>query len=213
MSLLYSPRLSAFHWLDHGFATRAADGWTQASDRAASRVFAHQTHSAIVVRAHRAGDQGEADAIISNSPGLLLEVRTADCVSILLADPVRRAVAAIHAGWKGTAANITRAAIERMRDEFGTDARDVSAAIGPSIGVCCFEVGPEVAEQFGREGRTYIDLRAVVRGQLVDAGVAGTNIDDLAACTKCDGERFHSFRRDRERAGRMASAIGVREGC
>ena len=93
----------------------------------------------------------QADALITRVPGLLLGVQTADCVPILLADTRRRAVAAIHAGWRGTLARIAVKALGRMRMEFGTRPADVVAAIGPAIGRCCYEVGPEVAQAFATQ--------------------------------------------------------------
>jgi YfiH family protein len=93
-------------------------------------------------------DAPKADALITNEPGLLLVVQVADCVPILLADTKRRAIAAIHSGWRGTLQRIAEKALGRMQMEFGTQPRDVIAALGPGIGQCCFEVGPEVAAEF-----------------------------------------------------------------
>jgi YfiH family protein len=98
-----------------------------------------------------AEDAPRADALAARAPGLLLGVQTADCVPILLADTRRRAVAAIHAGWRGTLARIAVKALGRMRMEFGTQPKDVVAAIGPSIGRCCYEVGAEVAQAFAMQ--------------------------------------------------------------
>jgi YfiH family protein len=93
----------------------------------------------------------QADALVTRAPGLLLGVQTADCVPILLADTRQRAVAAIHAGWRGTLARIAVKALGRMRMEFGTRPADVVAALGPAIGRCCYEVGPEVAQAFAMQ--------------------------------------------------------------
>jgi hypothetical protein len=90
----------------------------------------------------------QGDALLTSQPGLLLAVQTADCVPILLADPARRAVAAVHAGWRGTLARVVAKTVGRMRLEFGTRPADIVAAIGPAIGRCCYEVGPEVAQAF-----------------------------------------------------------------
>ena len=94
------------------------------------------------------GDALKGDALITNQPGLLLVVQTADCVPILLADKKRRAIAAIHAGWRGALQRIAEKAIGRMQMEFGTSPQDVIAALGPGIGQSCFEVGPEVVAEF-----------------------------------------------------------------
>ena len=94
------------------------------------------------------GEPCKGDASITNRPGLLLAIQTADCVPILLVDPKKRAIAAIHAGWRGTLARIAAKTIGKMQMHFGTNPRDLLAAIGPSIGPCCYEVGTEVATQF-----------------------------------------------------------------
>ena len=153
---------------------------------------------------------GEADALVTNRPGLALAVRTADCYPILLADSRNRAVAAVHAGWRGTSTHILHRALEKMNAEFGTSPADVHAAIGPGIGVCCYEVGEEVAHRFGLPPiRTHLDLARENRNQLEAAGVAPQNIEALGVCTFCDAERFFSYRRDKEQAGRMTSFIRI----
>jgi len=97
------------------------------------------------------GDPPAADAVATRRPGLLLSVQTADCVPILFADTARRAVAAVHAGWRGTLARVAAKTLGRMRLEFGTRPQDVVAALGPAIGRCCYEVGPEVAQAFAAQ--------------------------------------------------------------
>src|SRR5207245_10260402 len=91
---------------------------------------------------------GDGDALISNMPGLLVAVKTAECVPILIVDPLNRAVAVVHAGWRGTAKKIAGRAVAEMQSKFSTRAEDLHVAIGPAIGKCCYEVGPEVAAQF-----------------------------------------------------------------
>jgi YfiH family protein len=132
-------------------------------------------------------------------------------VPILLADPVRRAIAAVHAGWRGTAAYILQAAIRAMVCEFETRPEDLHAAIGPSIGGCCYEVGAEVAREFGviAPGRVHLDLQAMNAKQLAAAGVLPVNIAVAGKCTKCQAG-YHSYRRDGEAAGRMISWIRIR---
>jgi hypothetical protein len=187
-------------WLEHGFGERGDGHWTHGPRRA----WANQVHSATVLEVHAPGEAGEGDALVTTAPELLLEIRTADCLPVLLLDRANRRVAAVHAGWRGVVAKIVPAALERM----GGDAARIEAAIGPGIGKCCFEVGPEVAERFGLSGRTRVDLAATVRGQLSVAGVRV--VHDVALCTKCDASRFHSFRRDGASAGRLFSGIGLR---
>jgi len=115
----------------------------------ASLVRLRQCHGDVIHRVDVAPAQTlQGDALITRTPGLLLAVQTADCVPILLADPRQRAVAAVHAGWRGTLARIAEKALGRMKMEFDTRAEDVVAAVGPAIGRCCYEVGPEVAQAF-----------------------------------------------------------------
>lgn len=196
----------ALPWLVHGFGTRGADIPSK-FDRLATLK---QIHSADCVAAEgRSGVLGQGDALLEQTQGSVVAVKTADCIPLLLLDEDHRAVAAVHAGWRGTAARIARRAVEAMQTRFGTAPDRLYAALGPGIGACCFEVGPEVAEQFGREGRVHIDLEEENRKQLLEAGVTPRRIYASNLCTMCEAEEFHSFRRDRERAGRMFSFIGL----
>jgi YfiH family protein len=164
----------------------------------------------VVLLADRPGLLGEGDALIANHPGLAISVRTADCYPILLADSRNRTIAAIHAGWRGTAAQIVLKTLEKMRSEFGTLPNHISAAIGPGIGVCCYEVDEDVSREFGFAIRTHLDLMSENRKQLESAGVPAQNIEALGVCTFCDAERFFSYRREKEKAGRMTSFIMLR---
>ena len=146
---------------------------------------------------------------MTRQSGLAIAVRTADCYPILLADSRNRVVGAVHAGWRGTRTHIVEKAIEKMNAEFGTSATDLYAAIGPGIGVCCYEVGEEVARQFGFSSRTHLDLVSENRKQLEASGVEPRNIEALGVCTYCDAERFFSYRREKEKAGRMTSYIRI----
>jgi len=201
--VLYSSLLTGLKWLDHGFGTRA-DSVPQES-----MASLKQIHSGIVLLGEQIGCAGEGDALVTALAGVPVSIRTADCYPILLADNRNRAVAAVHAGWRGTAARIVIRTLEEMHRLYGTAAADVYATIGPGIGECCYEVGADVARQFGLEaGR--IDLAAINRRQLLDAGVAEHSIDVLGGCTKCDAHLFHSYRRDQLAAGRMVSYIAQR---
>jgi len=198
--------LDALDWLVHGFGTRHADILALFGNLASLK----QIHSAECVAAlGRAGELGRGDALLENTPGSVVAVKTADCMPILLADERRRAVAAVHAGWRGTAAGIAARAVEAMHARFGTQAGDLHAAIGPGIGKCCYEVGPEVAAQFGERGRAHIDLAAVNRAQLAGAGVPPEKIYMADLCTMCQAGEFHSFRRDKDAAGRLYSFVGI----
>ncbi len=146
--------LDSFDWLLHGFGTRHSQAW---GDNAATL---HQIHSAIVVdAAGRSGSLGDGDALIENTPGCSVAVKSADCVPILLVDERHRAVAAVHAGWRGTLQKIVQKAVAVMVARFASDIADLHAAIGPAIGACCYEVGAEVASQFGvTEPKPHLDL-------------------------------------------------------
>lgn len=141
----------------------------------------------------------------------MVGVKTADCAPILLVDAKCRKVAAVHAGWRGAVTGVAPKTLEAMVARWGTGPEEIHAAIGPCIGPCCFEVGPEVAIQFGEPAaRVRIDLAGFIRRQLLDAGVPETQIYLAGLCTYCRADLFHSFRRDREKAGRLLSVIGVK---
>ena len=197
--------LDSLEWLLHGFGTRHADIPALFSQLATVK----QVHSAACVAAEgRSGVLGQADALLEDRPGAVVAVKTADCIPLLLADERNRAVAAVHAGWRGTAAHIVQRAVEAMGARFGTTPADLHAAIGPGIGECCYEVGPEVAAQFGLQGRAHVDLAGQNRQQLANTGIPIERVYVSGLCTMC-GAEFHSFRRDKESAGRMYSFIGV----
>jgi len=203
------PSFLPLNFIDYDFGTRHSTPPT-------GIVTVHQVHSARVVSNRGVSPPAEnaridADAIIENTPGIAIGIRTADCVPVLLADPVRRAVAAIHAGWRGTAACIVQAAIRSMAADFGARPEDIHAAIGPAIGSCCYQVGPEVAREFGviAPGSVHLDLASINARQLEGAGVLKQNISTVPHCTMCNPDDYHSFRRDRQAAGRMLSWIRI----
>jgi polyphenol oxidase len=210
-----AERLEQFPWLQHGFGTRLSVGWPDSAGLATAK----QIHSDQVLVATQAGQLGAGDAIISRQPGVTVAIRTADCLPILIVDPRTRAVAAIHAGWRGVVAEITPKAVEAMGLEFGSQPKDLEIAIGPGIGACCFEVGPEVAAQFrvffpernDLGARSKVDLVETVLRQLGRNGITRGQIDTSDLCSYCQPKLFESFRRDRERAGRMVAAAGIQE--
>jgi polyphenol oxidase len=207
--VLESDLLKQLPWLRHGFGTRLSAHWP------GEYTQLKQIHSDIVFLVDRAsGCLGEGDALVTATKAQIIGVRTADCVPILFADADKRVVAAAHAGWRGTVAQIASRTVERMQQEFGSDPRSVYAAVGPSIGPCCFKVGSEVARQFApyfpdAARATHIDLKETNARQLLELGLHPGHIDVSSSCTMCEAERFHSFRRDKQMAGRMISAIGI----
>jgi polyphenol oxidase len=200
--MLHAPHLKELGSIEHGFGTRAEDAWLADS----AHAWAKQIHGDNILRVKAEGLAGEADALITTTPYLWVGIRTADCLPILLADPVGQVVAAVHAGWRGTVAQIAVKTLSRMQ-ELGAELSDIRAAIGPGIGLCCYEVGPEVSQHFGEEGQTCIDLAAANERQLVEAGLELDQIWHAKRCTKCDPGLFHSYRRDGQSAGRLLSAI------
>lgn len=177
-------------------------------------VFANQVHGNAVLKVDAAPQgvwsAGEGDALITDIPGLGLVTQTADCVPVLLYDPARPAIAAIHSGWRGTVRNVAGAAIAAMATAYGSKPAALKAAIGPAIGQAHYRVGPEVLEQFlsvfgslhglagprDAEGGAKLDNTEAVRRQLVAAGLQPSNIETIAACTFADA-RFFSCRRAR----------------
>jgi YfiH family protein len=167
----------------------------------------------------------EADIIVTGDPSVAIGVRVADCGPVLLHDPVRNVAGAAHAGWRGTAAGAAAAAVRAMEREFGTTPADLVAAIGPCLGACCGEVGPDVVEAFraggaddaslaawfasGSGDRSFLDLERANRDQLVTAGLNPDAVFASGLCTKTHRDRLHSYRGDRDVSGRMVAVIRV----
>jgi YfiH family protein len=159
----------------------------------------------------------EADITMTANPTLAVSVRAADCVPILLADRRSGAVAAVHAGWKGTAAGAARVAVHVLAERYSTDPVDIVAAVGPSIGPCCYEVGRELvphfnghddhAQWFSGDTKLRLNLWRATRDQLMRAGIPGAQIHVCDLCTHDHPSLFPSYRRDGTRAGRLVAAI------
>jgi YfiH family protein len=178
------------------------------------------------------GARPEADVLISNARDVAVSVRAADCVPLLLADREGRAVAAVHAGWRGTCAKAVVAAVEGLRREFGVHPEHIVAAIGPCIGVCCYEVGTELVDAFAAAGHERhlidrwfvstppargtrernalrLDVAGANRDQLVLAGVPEEQIHLCGLCTAMHLDLLTSYRAEKEKAGRLVAAITV----
>ncbi len=189
----------------------------------------HGTGVAVVQRGQSTagsavGHRPEADIIISDDPAVAIGVRVADCVPLLAFDTRTGAVGAAHAGWRGTAAGAAYRAVSALQEHFGSDPRDLIVAIGPALGPCCAEVGGDVVDAFrtagtddqsmarwfaqaGTDGKAIVDLWRANREQVERAGVRPDAVFVAELCTKTHGERFHSYRAHRERAGRLLAAI------
>jgi YfiH family protein len=199
--------------------------------------MAKQVHGRTVV-VLRDGDAApavapEADAFVSNSRDVAVAIRVADCVPLLMADRTRGVVAAVHAGWRGTAARASVAALEALEREFGTKPADVVAAIGPSIGACCYEVGTELVDAFAAAGherylidrwflapapergsrerpKLRFDVAGANRDQLLLAGVPEEQVHSSGLCTAMHLDVLTSYRAEKDQAVRLAGVIRAR---
>jgi len=180
-----------------------------------------QVHESCVLWCQGAGriHQQPADILMTDQPGTAISVRVADCLPILLAEPQSGIVAAVHAGWRGTAAGIVKHAFRNML-EHGATAKHLIASLGPCIGPCCFAIGKDTADALASsaaDAADYIDhtsglhadLAAINRAQLLEAGLAASNIELNRACTACEHERFFSFRRDGKQTGRQLAVVAI----
>jgi YfiH family protein len=162
----------------------------------------------------------EGDAMVSDLPGVSMGIRTADCLPLLIADRVKGTAAAVHCGWRSLALGLAGKAVRVMSGLMGSSEEDLLAAIGPSIGPCCYEVGEDVREAFPADQREeglfeqrgqslYLDLASGVKTQLLGEGLAPETVDEIVACTSCNPDLFWSWRARKEEE-RMVSFITVR---
>lgn len=189
-------------------------------------VSCHLIHSARVLTVNGVNRQrvmGQADGLITAGAGIYLAMRFGDCTPLIFFDPVRGAVGLAHAGWRGTMQNIAGATVTEMERQLGCRPQNIIAVVGPAIGPCCYEVGPDViaaarrvfdnpGELFSRRngnGRAYFDLWAANRQQLLAAGVK--NVVLSAMCTACRTDEFFSHRAEKGRTGRFGVIIGLKE--
>lgn len=178
----------------------------------------YQVHGAEVLQIDEPGYFSGYDALITDVPNILLTVSIADCTPLLLFDPIRRAVAAIHAGWKGTAAGITAKTLDRMRECYGTSPQDCLAYIGTCIDFCDFEVDADVADHFAPAHKTwnpelckfFVDLKAANQAQLLASGLRPENVSLSTYSTVTHNKDYFSHRYEKGTTGRMLVAIGLR---
>jgi hypothetical protein len=236
------PFLEEQAGIEHAFTTRKnglgarTNGFRQPDDwNAVAEAFGvgpdrvitvNQVHGETIVtvdgRNCKSVGAAHADAMITRTPGLAIGVETADCVPILLIDPLTPAVGAVHAGWRSTVRKIVQKSVMRMRNEFGSEPSRIIAAIGPAIGPECYEVdepvmGPvreafpfwrEVATPRGSD-RWGLDLVKANTVELIEAGLGESNIHALGMCTSCRRDLFYSFRAE-GRTGRMLSVVMIK---
>ena len=192
-------------------------------DRAVLAKQTHTDHIRLVTEADagkgliRESDIEDTDGLMTDCRGMALAVFSADCVPLLFLDPRRQVIAAVHAGWRGTVKGIGGKAVRMMREHYGCDPADILAAVGPSLGPCCFEFSAAEAGQFPRQyrtaaadGKVHVDLWAMNRDQLMENGITRKNIDISGVCTICRSDTFYSYRTHREHTGRQAAFIMLR---
>ena len=234
--------------LRHGFLGRAdglgpgafdlatiRDRLEDAGERPDAVLAARQVHGADVLSPEHPAfggldwsDRGErlpaADALVTASAGVLLTIRTADCVPVLLVAPASRAVAAVHAGWRGTLAGVVENAVAALGERYGARPATVQAAMGPAIGGCCYEFGVEhfagFVSRYGEDARAawtppgadpargHLDVRTLVALALRRSGLDPAAIHSVGPCTAEVPETLHSYRRDGPHAGRQLSYVG-----
>ena len=213
-------------------------------------VTLKQIHSSSVltVGEHEMAESCQGDGLMTNQPGVLLAIQTADCIPVLVADVKKKAVAAFHAGWRGTVKRIVESGVGKMRVAFKSRPEDLVAAIGPGIAACCYAVGDEVRTEFGSQfsyaaelfhevsdtdpirekypmlfltarapGHSelgpslHLDLVEANRRQLLDVGLRAESITVIGDCTRCQNNRYFSYRAEQGSTGRMLSVVGMRE--
>lgn len=219
----------------HRFGTRRFPAAATRSIGRSPVLSARQVHKDAIVAVpadDRDPAQWQTEAAVVDADGLAtdradcwLGVVTADCVPLLLHDPGAGVVAAVHAGWRGALLGVAPAAIQTMVDRFGASVSRLEAALGPHIGVCCFEVGPAVLEPLSRvpggdrwvsrrsADKGHFDLGGFVREQLAEAGMTTERIVALGLCTRCEPSLFSSYRREGKRPQGMLSAVHVARGA
>lgn len=221
------PRLEKIPYLVHGFGKgqwRDSDLKRRTGWSGFRLVFLNQVHSDIIQFIdENSAMKLKGDAMITNIPGLLLIIKTADCLPVLIVDEFRNVIAAVHCGWRGTSKRVIQKAIQGMIDHHGCRASSLLVALGPCIGSDCYEVGEDVLHAFrmsghsteffrdhpSKEKKYLFDLEAENVSQMMSLGVERENIFSTECCTHCD-ESLLSYRRDRNRAGRMLSFIGMK---
>ena len=189
-------------------------------------VVANQTHSANITIISEPQEIGwnsvedaieNCDALITDQKNIMLTILTADCVPILLFDPITNVIAVVHAGWKGTQQEIVLKTVQKMQKEFNANPKNIVAGIAPSIGECCYEVDWNVAQHFDniknaytqKEDKYQLDLPHINHHQLLKAGLQSEHIELSNICTACNVQNYFSYRKEQGCSGRFMSMIGL----
>jgi len=190
-------------------------------------IVANQTHSSNIMIIKEPLEQGwqslesaiaNCDALITNQKKIMLTILTADCVPILLFDPIQEVVAVVHAGWKGTQQEIVKKTVKKMNETFDSNSKDILAGVAPSIGKCCYEVDWNVSKNFQNIPDAYsekgekqmLDLPHINKVQLLEAGLTEQHIEMSNICTACQVDSYFSYRREAGCSGRFMSIIGLK---
>ncbi len=243
-AVLQLDNLASLDGVAHGFESRWGELGSVTGSSAARVYQVHGSEVLALPPDRRAWDRFRADdpqarppadALITDQEEVTVAVSVADCLPILIADPERRAIGAVHGGWRCLAGGIVENAIQAMTRLFDANPRDLVVGIGPGIRPCCFEVGSEVIEAFAAAGyaeaarvmapvattsaarvttpsaaaKSHCDLAVVARAQAVRSGVPESAVADVGLCTRCNNEWFWSFRADGDAAGRMLCGIAL----
>ncbi|MDP2599962.1 MAG: peptidoglycan editing factor PgeF [Deltaproteobacteria bacterium] len=229
LPIIQAPQLQKFDWLLHGFGLKDISIENYICEAGLKNPIIPKTHQPHGNTVHVLGPRSmvhgpvlEGDAFVTKEPGMVCWVRTADCLPILLADPKNKAVGAVHSGWKGTAGQVVLETIAAMKKSFGTDPKDLIAALGPAIGGRCYQVGVDVVEAFKKtglcpgpwmeevdRGHWYLDIAFANLHLLKTAGLRKENTYLSLACTSCDLEKFHSFREEKGKKGEQVSFVAM----
>ena len=183
-------------------------------------IHMRQIHSdkiIVINDSHRFDNPPECDAVITNRQNSPLMVMTADCTPVLLFDPKKKVIAAVHAGRSGAFKAIVSKTIAAMQSKFESESTDIIAVLGPSIHNCCYEIGKTIATNAEEKGfgyavsvkdvRYYLDVNTILRQQLKASGILQKHIEDLHLCTSCEKDAFFSYRAEEQVTGRMAAVI------
>lgn len=223
----FGTRLSGLSVTPGRASTHQADDRDRTAPVVVSVKQVHGTDALVVDQPVEQGAtfEGGWDAVVTDQPGVMVTVRTADCVPVLLHDPHRRVVAAIHAGWRGAVAGIVPKTVALLVDRFGATVEGLRMAIGPSAGPCCYEVDEPVLSKLREvcpdwhavarpvaENKAYLDLRAFVRRQALADGLRTDRIAMVNACTICQPDVFFSYRREGVVKATMVSGIALLPG-
>lgn len=193
------------------------------SQQTVSSYLVHGTDILTINKANRQQYMGQADGLITSTPDIYLFMRFADCTPLIFYDPIQRAIGLTHAGWRGTLQNAAGATVVAMVNRLGCQAKNIIAVIGPAIGPCCYEVGPEVItaaarsltdstglfiNHNGKPDHVHFDMWTANQRQLLASGV--TRVIQSEICTACHTDKFFSHRAEKGRTGRFGVIMGLR---